>query len=463
MFCDFGDFNTQELLPNDETPTPTNHKIAVSFLNSSPSPQEHTELKMDNDKKSSLSKENVSRHHHRHHEVVHTPLSTPSSIFYRNTPHDLLSYSTNSEAQSHHSNPNIMHINSRNSNDIIISTPDSPTKIANVYQEFNTTNAANQELSTVSCANSLSYTTQLVNSTTPLLLDYQHEKRNQYQTYVNRPLMAPPPLMPRPVPFIPVQAAPPPVPQRPNQQMPNNSTIQQQPANIVPFLPPKQHQPPPYRPPPLNKNVISNLSQPGPMEPSASTIISNNQMLTPTNRLLMMPPIEEDVSYMTQEPLIAKDNTLKLKEDNSLSPSILNDSSNQMQASTFNANNDAVQHASARGVFSSTNALSTHSFTAVAGTSLGVVCGGSSDGGGSHDSHNDSGYCVGGSSTGGRLGSGGPSPSLSGKNIIYKRKTHKIISQCTKMESRYIFSTRLSSIYNKPTRSHDNIFLDKCL
>ena len=69
------------------------------------------------------------------------------------------------------------------------------------------------------------------------------------------------------------------------------------------------------------------------------------------------------------------------------------------------------------------NSLPTHNFPTVQGTLSGVGCGGSSDGGGSHDSHNDSGYCIGSSSTGGRFGSGGPSPSLSGKkDVVYSHE-----------------------------------------
>ena len=157
-----------------------------------------------------------------------------------------------------------------------------------------------------------------------------------------------------------------------------------------PFLPPKQHQPPPYRPPPNNKNQISGQSQPAPMEPPRSSLLSNSQMMSPTNRLLMMPPIEEDVSYMSQEPLIAKSDNSKVRVDENQLPAVN----------------------TAGGV--SSNNIPNHGLSSAHGTLSGIGCGGSSDGGGSHDSHNDSGYCIGSSSNSGRFGSGGPSPSLSG-------------------------------------------------
>ena len=94
----------------------------------------------------------------------------------------------------------------------------------------------------------------------------------------------------------------------------------------------------------------------------------------PQTRPFAMPPIEEDV-YMSQEPLSISSTTI---------------------APSFN---------SPPPLFS----LPTPHLTAGAS---------SSDGGGSHDSHNDSGYCM----SAGRFGSGGPSPSLSGGSISFKTK-----------------------------------------
>ena len=259
--------------------------------------------------------------------------------------------------------------------------------------------------STVSSANSQCYIRPLELRNSPLYFSKTGDKQGAYRNYVNTNSSEPPPLMPRPIPFTPVQAAPPPLPQRVDHQVSGLLVTQQTLYQTnPPFLPPKQHQPPPYRPPPNNKNQISGLSQPGPMEPPQSSLVSNNQMLSPTNRLLMMPPIEEDVSYMSQEPLIAKSNSSKLRIDDS-----------QLSSAHQNSSSEIFPPANVAGATSSN--LSNHGLPSTHAPMSGIGCGGSSDGGGSHDSHNDSGYCVGSSSNSGRFGSGGPSPSLSGNNL----------------------------------------------
>ena len=259
--------------------------------------------------------------------------------------------------------------------------------------------------STVSSANSQCYIRPLELRNSPLYFSKTGDKKATYRNYVNTNSSEPPPLMPRPIPFTPVQAAPPPLPQRVDHQVPGllvtNQTMY--PTN-PPFLPPKQHQPPPYRPPPNSKNQISGLSQPGPMEPPQSSLVSNSQMLSPTNRLLMMPPIEEDVSYMSQEPLIAKSNSSKLRIDD-----------RKLSSAHQNSSAEIFPPANVTGASSSN--LANNGLPSTHVPMSGIGCGGSSDGGGSHDSHNDSGYCVGSSSNSGRFGSGGPSPSLSGNNL----------------------------------------------
>ena len=340
-----------------------------------------------------------------HYLEAELPLTSPSSVFIQNTSQDILSHSTNSDsnAQTNSANTSISNVNSQ-------------LKLLPSHRGYNTAHhRASPVTSIASPINSQSYIKPLEIREPPLYFNNLNEKQHQYQQYVQRNLSAPPPLMLRPIPFTPVQAAPPPLPQRIDQQLASLNISHAQLTNNVPFLPPKKHQPPPYRPPPINKNLISGMSQPGPMEPPTASLLSNNQMLSPTNRLLMMPPIEEDVSYMSQEPLLAMSNNLKSRDDGLTSPPTRVDASGIIQPSHHGSNSETFQHANINGALSVSNSLSNPNFPAVQGTLLGVGCGCSSDGGGSHDSHNDSGYCIGSSSTGTRFGSGGPSPSLSGK------------------------------------------------
>ena len=352
LFCDFGDFNTQELLPSEDKDKLTNKRIGESFLTLESIPRT-------SDKISSYHPNNQTGSRDK------TPLKTSNSSFNLAPSHNI--YST------------------RNHNESLAST--------------------------VSSVHSQGYIKPLELRGSPLYFPKPGDMQATYQNYINRNLSEPPPLMPRPIPFTPVQAAPPPLPQRTEQQVSGLLTTQQIQATLnPPFLPPKQHQPPPYRPPPINKNQISGQSQPAPTEPPRASLLSNNQMLSPTNRLLMMPPIEEDVSYMSQEPLVAKSSSSKLRvEDNHVS------SITQNHSSVLHSSNEVFQATNVNA--GSSNSISNHSIPAAHAPLSGVGCGGSSDGGGSHDSHNDSGYCVGSSSASGRFGSGGPSPSLSGKTF----------------------------------------------
>lgn len=349
-----------------------------------------------------------------HRSMVEAPISTTtSSMFPRHGNGDMMSFGSNNDSLSYHSNM------PANSADIIICNPKSSTKSVNDLHDGNTGHTVSCVNSTVSSTNTQCYITPLEKREMQPHYINQNENQKQHHQYHNRNVIEPPPLMPRPVPFTPVQAAPPPLPQRTAHEIQNFALVQTQNTNNLPFLPPKQHQPPPYRAPPVTKNLISGLSQPGPMEPSRTpSLISNNQMMSPTNRLLMMPPIEEDVSYMSQEPLITTqaNNSKAMKQQQKVASTYTSHNASQVQSNSFSLGSETFQQPPSISVpLAVPNNLSSHGFPTVQGSLLAGVGCGSSDGGGSHDSHNDSGYCVGSSSAGGRFGSGGPSPSLSGK------------------------------------------------
>ena len=401
LFCDFGDFNTQELLPSNDDAIMSHNKKQISFSSINSSPQIHEMATVSDEARQEVPERIATNAITSMPSGVDTPLSTPSSV--TNLTNFLLDKSTYGTTYDIH----LRHlIASKNPMGSIPTNPNEPTTSFKGYHNFNPTPLVNHPAtSTVSSNSSQSFIKPVETRDSPMYFRNQQEKQTLYLNQGGGNVAFSPAMMPRPIPFTPVQAAPPPLPKRTDQLNPNLSASQTLFPSSVPFLSPKQHQPPPYRPPPVNS--ITGLSSPGPMQPIRTTVLSNNQMLSPTNRLLMMPPIEEDVSYMSQEPLLSQNSKSRHTDR---STKALSDQKDSMTAS-LKPNKD-TQHDTR---MSASNALSNSRMQGSQGAiSSGLGCGGLSDGGGSHDSHNDSGYCIGSSSTSGRFGSGGPSPSLSG-------------------------------------------------
>jgi hypothetical protein len=99
LFCDFGDFNTQELPTNDNRENPIENNIDASFLNIDPSSVvQNTPVIGSSANGGHISSkiELLSTHN----SVTEMPFCSPPSIFIRNTPNDILSLSTNSESHS---------------------------------------------------------------------------------------------------------------------------------------------------------------------------------------------------------------------------------------------------------------------------------------------------------------------------------------------------------------------------
>ena len=186
-----------------------------------------------------------------------------------------------------------------------------------------------------------------------------------YQNYVHPANRGVPPVMPKPVrPFAPAMFNPSPVNQAFSDQgpPPGSGRFSLKSAS-PPRVPPKQSLPPPYRPPPF-QNSLPQIPRSSyqPLYSPNGTGGAHQPLQT-----FFMPPIEEDATGTTV---------------------LMNMNPLTVQINRFDRH----------PMLGLTTTTGTHS---------------SSDGG-SHDSHNDSGYCavrIGGSSA---AGSGGPSPSLSG-------------------------------------------------
>lgn len=186
-----------------------------------------------------------------------------------------------------------------------------------------------------------------------------------YQNYIQHTNRVVPPVMPKPVrPFAPALFNMGPVDlvnhPYPSQSPVNKFSLKPSPP---PRVPPKQTLPPPYRPPP-GQSTVPNIprSYHHPLHNNGNSSGIPHQPL----QAFFMPPIEEDATGTSL---------------------LINPLSVQI--------NRFDRHP----ILGLTTTTGTHS---------------SSDGG-SHDSHNDSGYCavrIGGGSS--AAGSGGPSPSLSG-------------------------------------------------
>ena len=401
LFCDFGDFNTQEILPSNDDAIRSHNKKHMSFASINSSPQIHKMTTVSNEANQELPEILATNTIPSVPSGADTPLSTPSSVT------NLTNFSIDKPTHGMTYDTHLRHlIASKNPTGPVPTNPNEPTTPFQGYHDFNPTPLVNHPAtSTISSNSSKSFIKPVETRDSAMYFRNQQEKQTLYLNQGGGNMAFSPAMMPRPIPFTPVQAAPPPLPKRTDQLNPNLSASQTLFPSSVPFLSPKQHQPPPYRPPPVNS--ITGLSSPGPMQPIRTTVLSNNQMLSPTNRLLMMPPIEEDVSYMSQEPLLSQNS--KSRHTDSSTKALL-DQKDSMTAS-LKPNKD-TQHDTR---MSASNALSNSRMQGSQGAiSSGLGCGGLSDGGGSHDSHNDSGYCIGSSSTSGRFGSGGPSPSLSG-------------------------------------------------
>ena len=401
LFCDFGDFNTQELLPSNDDAIISQNKKHIGFASINSSPQIHKMATVSNESNQEGPERLATNTIPSIPSGVDTPLSTTSSVTnLTNFPVDKSTYGMTYDTHLRHliASKNPTGPTSINSNE--------PTTPFQGYHNFNPTPLVNHlATSTVSSNSSQSFIKPVETSDSAMYFRNQQEQQNLHLNPGGGNIAFSPSMMPRPIPFTPVQAAPPPLPKRTDQLNPNLSASQTLFPSSVPFLPPKQHQPPPYRPPPVNS--ITGLSSPGPMQPIRTTVLSNNQMLSPTNRLLMMPPIEEDVSYMSQEPLLSQNS--KSRHCDSSTKALA--AKNEAMTASLKPNKD-TEHDTR---LSASNALSNSRMQGSQGViSSGLGCGGLSDGGGSHDSHNDSGYCIGSSSTSGRFGSGGPSPSLSG-------------------------------------------------
>jgi len=124
----------------------------------------------------------------------------------------------------------------------IIKTSSSVHKLESGQYSYNTRGHNESLGSTVSSANSQCYIKPLELRGSPLYFSKPGDKQATYQNYFSRNSTEPPPLMPRPIPFTPVQAAPPPLPQRIDQQVPGLLMTQQITGTLnSPFLPPKQH------------------------------------------------------------------------------------------------------------------------------------------------------------------------------------------------------------------------------
>ena len=401
LFCDFGDFNTQELLPSNDDAIISQNKKHIGFASINSSPQIHKMATVSNESNQEGPERLATNTIPSIPSGVDTPLSTPSSVTnLTNFPVDKSTYGMTYDTHLRHL------IASENPTGPTSTNPNEPTTPFQGYHNFNPTPLVNHlATSTVSSNSSQSFIKPVETSDSAMYFRNQQEQQNLHLNPGGGNIAFSPSMMPRPIPFTPVQAAPPPLPKRADQLNPNLSASQTLFPSSVPFLPPKQHQPPPYRPPPVNS--ITGLSSPGPMQPIRTTVLSNNQMLSPTNRLLMMPPIEEDVSYMSQEPLLSQNSKSRHTDSSTKALSAKHDS----MTASLKPNKD-TEHDTR---MSASNALSNSRMQGSQGIiSSGLGCGGLSDGGGSHDSHNDSGYCIGSSSTSGRFGSGGPSPSLSG-------------------------------------------------
>ena len=403
LFCDFGDFNTQELLPSNDDAIVSHNKKQMSFASINSSPQIHKMATVSNEANQEVPEGLATNTIPSILSGVDTPLCTPSSVTnLTNFPIDKSTYGRTYDTHLRHL------ITSKNPMGPIPTNPNEPTTPFQGYHDFNSTPLVNHPATSIVSSNSSqSFIKPVETSDSAMYFRNQQQKQTLHLNQGGGNVAFSPAMMPRPIPFTPVQAAPPPLPKRTDQLNPNLSASQTLFPSSVPFLPPKQHQPPPYRPPPVNS--ITGLSSPGPMQPIKSTVLSNNQMLSPTNRLLMMPPIEEDVSYMSQEPLLSQNSKPRHKDSSTNALSTKNDS----MTASLRPNKD-TQHDTR---LTASNALSNSQIQGSQGAIASTIgCGGLSDGGGSHDSHNDSGYCIGSSSTSGRFGSGGPSPSLSGKD-----------------------------------------------
>lgn len=219
-----------------------------------------------------------------------------------------------------------------------------------------------------------------------------------YQNYMNPSSgRGAPPLMPRPVkPFAPAlfSSLHPSLSQNHHQQVYQNQPpmfrIPSKPSP-PPRVPPKQHMPPPYRPPPGQTSLASlqrhylplyNNSNNNNFHPHNNNNNNHQQLPHQPLQAFFMPPIEED-----------------------------SNGTNMMMLNPLTVH---VAHGAG-------SKFDRHSMLGMTTTSGAL----SSSDGGSHDSHNDSGYCAvrlgGGCGGSSAAGSGGPSPSLSGQLKTFLR------------------------------------------
>ena len=186
----------------------------------------------------------------------------------------------------------------------------------------------------------------------------------------------------------------------------NHQPLQQQ----LPVLPPKKQCPPPYRSPP--QTVFGNTFVPGNAyysSPNFHSMSSPGGSLGPVQTPpQMLVPVSSDYFNRAQynqqphqsQPLSISSATITTSINTT--PSLLSFPPPQVDSAPDPSGSAEL----------SVNGVSAHNPPTLMTSSVG---GAASSSDGSHDSHNDSGYCLSASGgAGGRFGSGGPSPSLSG-------------------------------------------------